>query len=121
MTVFPTQDAVLVMESNGFAASVRHTTFTKRWSRLYQAGLYFIDVTLQPDGTGSLLQGQVLHQDGAPLPDDAAVALDGEPGGTRIPIGSDGDFAFRFDTASARTLQAELNGETFLLRELDVS
>lgn len=113
-----TEPATLIMESNGFAPSVRSATFTQRWSRLYQAGPYFLDMTLKPEGKGALLQGQVLHQDGAALPADALMVL-GSNGEARL--GATGDFQFFIDEVSELSLEARLNETAFVVEGLAIA
>ena len=48
------------MESAGLAPAVRGATFNQSWSKLFQAGAYYLDLSFLPAGASGMLQGQVL-------------------------------------------------------------
>lgn len=57
-----TREAILVMESRG-ASGVRTTSAQTHWSRLYQLGGYYLDMTFKVCGKRGTLQGQLLSSD----------------------------------------------------------
>jgi hypothetical protein len=53
-------EAVLVMDSRDATSSLRSQAFAAGWSRLYQAGAYYLDLSLKQDGDHTVLMGHVL-------------------------------------------------------------
>ena len=53
-------EAVLVMDSRDTAPSLRSQAFAAGWSRLYQTGAYYLDLSLKQDGDQTVLMGHVL-------------------------------------------------------------
>jgi hypothetical protein len=70
-------EATLLMESHGLAPDVRSNSFAslKVWSKLYQAGSYFVDLALGPGEHGLGLRGEILTQDETPVPSEGTVTL----------------------------------------------
>ena len=80
MSAPPLHIGVMLMESHGLAPNVRSTSFSsvKVWSKLYQAGPYFLDLTLGPSEQALRLRGEVMASGDSLLPTDGAVTvLDG--------------------------------------------
>ncbi len=92
--------SVLLMESHGLAPNVRSTSFSsvKVWSKLYQAGPFFVDLTLGP-GDGNLsLRGEVLTTNDTPPPAEAEVKLFNEQGECAVTKLGDGGFMLPLET-----------------------
>ena len=61
MTDASQPDVKLLMESRGFSAGTR-STFSKTWSKLFQVGPYFVDVSCTPEGNQARFEGQVMRE-----------------------------------------------------------
>jgi hypothetical protein len=74
----------------------------KVWSKLYQAGSYFVDLNLSPDGQGLRLHGEILTEDDTNMPSEGTVTLHDHSGEivASAPLGnnsSSGDTGFVFN------------------------
>jgi hypothetical protein len=56
----PHYEAVLIMDAQRVSSSVRNQTVSSGWSRLYQAGNYYLDLTLQLGSASPVLLGRVV-------------------------------------------------------------
>lgn len=89
-----TLEASLLMESNGLAPAVRGATFYQSWSKLFQAGSYYLDLSFLPAGNSGTLQGQVL---GGELLGSGEVTLyrGDDSVAAHAQLSADGDFCLR--------------------------
>ena len=96
-------EAKLVMDSRDSTASVRSQAFVGGWSRLYQAGSYYLDLSLKANGQSSILMGHVLPPVGEHHL-KGAVRL----GDKEAEIGAAGDFRFEIHPESLKQLEVQL-------------
>ncbi len=79
-TVMPLE-AVLLMDSRTTAVSVRNQACLIGWSRLYQIGQYYLDLTLKSrPGMPSLLLGQLVGPQGSTQTPPARIRLTADDG-----------------------------------------
>lgn len=125
----PVRIATLLMESHGLAPDVRSTSFASRmvWSKLYQAGSYFVDLHLAPDERGLRLRGEIMTQTEAPLPSEGTVTLHNRAGEIvataileRDPLGGDAEFVFEIDEADGYHLEMVIDRETVSVAGLEI-
>lgn len=74
-------EAVLLMDSQTTAVSVRHQAWTNGWSRLYQIGQYYLDLTMKSrPGASSVLLGQLVGPQGSTQAPPARIRLTADNG-----------------------------------------
>jgi hypothetical protein len=100
-------EAILVMDSRDAAPTVRSQAFAAGWSRLYQAGAYYLDLSLKQDGDQTVLMGHVLPPVGEhQVKGQVRIAqLTGEKASS---IGAAGDFRVEVDLSQLQGLEVEL-------------
>lgn len=110
-------EAVLVMDSRDTTSSVRSQAFTAGWSRLYQAGAYYLDLSLKQDGDQTVLMGHVLPPVGEhQVKGQVRVAqLEGEQGSS---IGPAGDFRLEVKLEALQGLEVELETVRLTISDL---
>lgn len=111
-------EAVLVMDSREATPSVRSQAFIAGWSRLYQAGAYYLDLSLKRDGERAVLMGHVLPPVGehqvrgqvrvGPIESEASK------------VGPAGDFRLEVDLGSLRSLEVELETVRLTIGDLGI-
>lgn len=114
-------NATLVMESRGFAPAVRSTAFSGVWSKLYQADVYYLDVTLTPSGRTARLQGQLLKDDGGQLPGGTVALYQDDEIVQSVPVGAAGDFYVDISEAHQYRLSVQLADTVFSVTGLDIN
>ncbi len=114
-------NATLVMESKGFAPTVRSAAFSGAWSKLYQADAYYLDMTLTPAGKTARLQGQLLASDGGQLPSGTIALYQGEEVIQSVPVGAAGDFYVNIGEAHQYRLSVELGDTVLSVSGLDIN
>jgi hypothetical protein len=74
-------EAVLLMDSHTTTVSVRNQAWTNGWSRLYQIGQYYLDLTLKSrPGMPSVLLGQLIGPRGSTQTPPARIRLTADDG-----------------------------------------
>lgn len=105
-------EATLLMESHGLAPSVRSTSFasTEVWSKLYQAGAHFVDLSLRPGDRGLALRGEILTQSDAPLASGGTAILRDRQGATigTTEFGGAGENGFLFPIGQSGSYRLEI-------------
>lgn len=114
-------DAILVMESRGFAPAVRSAAFSGAWSKLYQADAYYLDMTLTPSGKTARLQGQLLKDDGGQLPGGTVALYQGDEVVQSVPVGAAGDFCVDVGEAHQYRLSVQLGDTVVSVSGLDIN
>lgn len=112
---------LLLMESHGLAPNVRSTSFAsvKVWSKLYQTGPYFLDLTLVP-GDGDLnLRGEILSSESS-LPEDAQVTLFDRNGVSATTVLGDGSFVLPLDQPGRYRLEVSFSEALLSVEGLDI-
>ena len=109
-------EAVLVMDSRQLNPSVRSQAFVGGWSKLYQAGSYYLDLSLKMDGEGAVLMGHVLppvgeHQVRGRVRVNAVVAE----------LGVAGDFRVEVEVRELRGLEVELENVALSVSDLGIA
>lgn len=121
--------ATLLMESHGLAPDVRSASFSsiQVWSKLYQAGSYFVDLTLGPDDQGRRLRGEILTRDDAPLPGAGTVTLHDRSGEMVASAslgdtsnGGDTEFVFQVEDIDDYRLEVIFEQETLSVTGIEV-
>ena len=99
----------------------------KVWSKLYQAGSYFVDLNLGPDDEGLRLRGEILTQDDSPLPAEGIVTLHDRSGEivASAPLGNEANgtelaFVFHVDSANDYHLEVVFDQETLTVADIEV-
>ena len=123
-----THPAVLLMESHGLAPNVRSSSFAsmKVWSKLYQAGPYYLDVVLGPGERGLSLRGEILAADDSAVPAEGRVTLhDGggailSSGSLNSRAGSEGAFTFDVERSGNYRVEVVLRNELLSVAGLNV-
>jgi len=112
-------EAVLVMDSRDATSSVRSQAFTAGWSRLYQAGAYYLDLSLKQDGDHTVLMGHVLPPVGEHQVKGRVrmAQLEGEVDSN---IGPAGDFRLRVDPGQLNGLEVELETVRLMVGDLGI-
>jgi hypothetical protein len=111
-------EAVLVMDSRDTTSSVRSQAFAGGWSRLYQAGAYYLDLSLKQDGNHTVLMGHVLPPVGEHQVKGAVrIALTEQASN----IGPAGDFRLEIQPGEAQGLEVELETVQLTISDLGIS
>ena len=114
--------SVLLMESHGLAPNVRSTSFssTQVWSKLYQAGPYFVDLMLGPGDRALALHGELMA-DSAPIPTEGTITLrDQQDTVVSTTTAIDGAFSLQPDNPGSFHLDLMFNQETLTLSGIEV-
>jgi hypothetical protein len=112
--------AILVMDSRNVNLAVRHQAQASMgWSRLYQAGPYYLDVSLKPGEKEARLVGQVVSQDPSKLA-EGMVHLTQPSGLTTQALEPSGRFSFSItpDHTAQYSIEVELGGEKIYIERL---
>lgn len=112
-------EAVLVMDSRDAAPSVRSQAFSAGWSRLYQAGAYYLDLSLKQDGDHTVLMGHVLPPVGEHQV-KGLVRVSQTEGEIDSNIGPAGDFRLRVDMGTLQGLEVELETVRLTIKDLGI-
>ena len=112
-------EAVLVMDSRDAAPSVRSQAFAAGWSRLYQAGAYYLDLSLKQDGDHTVLMGHVLPPVGEHQV-KGLVRVTQAHGNMDSNIGPAGDFRLRVDMGVMQGLEVELETVRLTIKDLGI-
>ena len=112
-------DAVLVMETPNSNSGLRRQAFAGGWSRLYQAGAYYLDLSLKQDGDHTVLMGHVLPPVGEHQVKGRVrmAQLEGEVDSN---IGPAGDFRLRVDPGQLNGLEVELETVRLMVGDLGI-
>lgn len=107
----------LLMESRGFAKGGRTAAFAKTWSKLFQAGESFVDVSCTPEAGGAKFEGQVLFTQGEEAAETSLYLLRGS---ARQPLKlkPDGTFSISVSEPGLHTLELTLSGQQYLIDDL---
>ncbi len=108
------KQAILIMSSEGTQQPGLRSAARTGWTKLFQAGDYYLDLSYKHDGQQGLLLGQVLRE-GATTPHPARVALVGPHG---IPLQTEEvalntGFRMVLDDVAAHRLELTLDQTTF--------
>lgn len=117
----PQREAVLIVASQGGMPDVR-SSFGRSWTQLFQAGEYYIDLSLHPSYEAAVLRGQVL------LPGAEAAIPEGnvhlyDPVRKRlaaVPLGGSGTFSLQLRRDQRYQIRFELETEDLWVRDLVV-
>jgi hypothetical protein len=109
-------EAVLITDSREMASSVRSQAFIGGWSKLYQAGTYYLDLSLKMDGQAAVLLGHVLPPVG-----EHQVKGRVRVNRTQTELGPAGDFRIEVDAVQLKNLEVELENVALTVRDLDAS
>jgi hypothetical protein len=110
-------DAKLVMDSRETVTSVRSQAFVGGWSKLYQAGAYYLDLSLKMDGQAAVLLGHVLPPVGEHQV-KGRVRLDERH---EVTIGNAGDFRIEVHPDRIGKLEVELEAAHLVVSNLSAS
>lgn len=113
------RDAILVMESRGIAPSVRSAAFTGVWSKLYQAGNLYLDVTLKPGAKTASLQGQLLSEGDLSVSGKVNLFRDSNILSS-VPLGHEVGFGLTIDEPGDYRLELDLGTETIGVGGIEV-
>lgn len=115
-------EAILLMESFGLAPDVRSTSFSsiKVWSKLYQAGPYFVDLMLRPGASALALRGEIMTESST-VPSEVTVTLrDHHGNAVSSTRASDGAFELEVERQGIYRLDVAFGRELLCLSELEV-
>jgi hypothetical protein len=114
--------SVLLMESHGLAPNVRSTSFASInvWSKLYQAGPYFLDLSLEPGEHNLDLRGEILSSDDPPLPTEAEITLYDEHGQRAVAQLGDAGFSLPLDQAGLYRLEVSYEAAVLTVEGLKI-
>lgn len=100
----------LLMESHGIAPDVRSSMFAgfRVRSMLYQAGPYFVDLTIAPEETKVTLSGELMTESGEALPKSGIVVLYEATGERISSLSLDVSTHFEFAIRPERSYRLEL-------------
>lgn len=115
-------DAVLVMETHNSNSGLRRQAFAGGWSRLYQAGDYYLDLSFKPETQNAVLLGRL-------LPSTPQERLEGRvelrplAGGDGIetPLEASGEFRFECSTSGEHALMVDLQGTTLRVQPIEMN
>ncbi len=113
-------EAVLVMDSRDTTSSVRSQAFAGGWSRLYQAGAYYLDLSLKQDGDHTVLMGHVLPPVGEHQV-KGQVRISEQGGEKDSNIGPAGDFRLEVKMGELQALEVELETVCLTISDLGIS
>ena len=122
MSATKTYHSVLLMESHGLTPDVRSTSFSsvKVWSKLYQAGPYFVDLMLRPGDRSLDLHGELIAKNGAPAPDQIVVTLRDRQGTASTVSAYNGTFTLELTALGNYRLDLTFGRERVLLSDIEV-
>ncbi len=112
-------EAVLVMDSRDTTSSVRSQAFAGGWSRLYQAGAYYLDLSLKQDGDHTVLMGHVLPPVGE-YQVTGLVRIAQVGGDKDSSIGPAGDFRLEVKLDEFQGLEVELEMVRLTISDLGI-
>jgi hypothetical protein len=112
-------EAVLVMDSRDTTSNVRSQAFAAGWSRLYQAGAYYLDLSLKQDGDHTVLMGHVLPPVGEHQV-KGAVRIAQDEGEQASSIGPAGDFRLEVKLGELQGLEVELETVRLTITDLGI-
>ena len=115
--------AVLVMDSRAQEPSVRAQGFTGAWSRLYQAGSYFVDLTLRHDDRGAVIFGQLIATDRI-APPGGLVRLDLTHNGVTVAaalVDTTGGFRLEVSSAGEHRLECQFGPDVVAVEALEIN
>jgi hypothetical protein len=115
-------DAVLVMETLNSSVGLRTQAFTGGWSRLYQAGDYYLDLSFKPDAKTAVLTGRL-------LPSTPQERLEGRvelrpiTGGDGIeaPLEESGEFRLECALSGRQALMVDLQGMMLRVEPIELN
>ena len=115
-------DAILIMETRTPKAGLRMQAFTGGWSRLYQAGDYYLDLTFKPDAKNAVLLGRL-------LPSSPQERLEGRVelvpvaggDGFEAPLHASGEFRFDCNASGEHALMVDLHGTTLRVQPIEMN
>ncbi len=113
-------EAVLVMDSRDTSSSVRSQAFAGGWSRLYQAGAYYLDLSLKQDGDHTVLMGHVLPPVGEHQV-KGLVRIAEVEGQKDSSIGPAGDFRLEVKMGEFQALEVELETVRLTISDLGIT
>jgi hypothetical protein len=113
-------EAVLVMDSRDTTSSVRSQAFAGGWSRLYQAGAYYLDLSLKQDGDHTVLMGHVLPPVGEHQV-KGQVRISEQGGEKDSNIGPAGDFRLEVKMGELQSLEVELETVRLSISDLGIT
>jgi hypothetical protein len=113
-------EAVLVMDSRDTTSSVRSQAFAGGWSRLYQAGAYYLDLSLKQDGDHTVLMGHVLPPVGEHQV-KGQVRISEQGGEKDSNIGPAGDFRLEVKMGELQSLEVELETVRLTISDLGIT
>jgi hypothetical protein len=115
-------DAVLVMETRSPNVGLRTQAFTGGWSRLYQAGDYYLDLSFKPEVKNAVLMGRLLPS--APQERlEGRVELRPIAGGEGIEtsLESSGVFRFECNVSGEQALMVDMQGTILRVEPLEMN
>ena len=115
-------DAVLIMETRNSNAGLRTQAFSGGWSRLYQAGDYYLDLSFKPESKTAVLLGRL-------LPSTPQERLEGRvellpvsgADGLEAPLHPSGEFRFECNTSGEHALMVDLQGTTLRVQPIEMN
>ena len=113
-------EAVLIMDSLETKSSVRSQAFSAGWSRLYQAGEYYVDLSLRLEGAHAVLMGHILPPVGA-CDLEGRVRLSHARGETVSELGRAGNFRLEVARGNLSGLEVDLGLETLSISDFGLT
>ena len=113
----PALEVKLLMESRGFASSTR-SAFSKTWSKLFQVGPYFVDLSCTAAGDSAKFAGQILFED-APCAVQLSLLKDGKR--LNPQLDETGSFSVAISKPGIHTLELNVGTRQFLIDDLALS
>ncbi len=115
-------NAVLVMETLNSSLGLRTQAFTGGWSRLYQAGDYYLDLSFKPDVKNAVLTGRL-------LPSTPQERLEGRVelrpvtggDGVETPLEESGVFRFECSLSGKQALMVDLQGVMLRVEPIELN
>jgi hypothetical protein len=114
--------AVLVMETRDSNRGLRTQAFAGGWSRLYQAGDYYLDLSFKPEVKNAVLIGRL-------LPSTPQERLEGRVKlrpmtggeGLEAPLEPSGVFRFECNVSGDQALMVDLQGTTLRVEPIEMN
>jgi hypothetical protein len=115
-------DAVLVMETRDSNVGLRTQAFAGGWSRLYQAGDYYLDLSFKAEPKNAVLIGRL-------LPSTPQERLEGRVElrpvtggeGLETPLEASGEFRFECNASGEHALMVDLQGTTLRVQPIEMN
>lgn len=112
--------AILVMDSRKTAHALRSQNFSGTWSQLYKAGDCYLDLSLRPEASGAILQGNIVAEPGRYLNMKGLVFVRKGQTDLSTSISPSGSFRLELDKSGQYGLEIVLPNQVISINKLEI-